>query len=67
MDRRRFAADDIDVKLNFLKTDPVTSKLDAVQKNQIVIMDSQAMNPTIRAVGGIEAVAEGIKKFGQVN
>jgi iron complex transport system substrate-binding protein len=67
MDRRRFAADDIDVKLNFLKTDPVTSKLDAVQKNQIVILDSQAMNPTIRAVGGIEAVAEGIKKFGLVN
>jgi iron complex transport system substrate-binding protein len=67
MDRRRYAADDIGVKLNFLKTDPVTSKLDAVQKNQIVILDSQAMSPTIRAVGGIEAVAEGIKKFGLVN
>jgi iron complex transport system substrate-binding protein len=67
MDRRRYAADDIDVKLNFLETDPVTSKLDAVRKKQIVILDSQAMSPTIRAVSGIEAVADGIKKFGLTN
>lgn len=67
MDRRRYAADDIAVKLNFLESDPVTSKLDAVRKKHIVIMDSQAMSPTIRAVSGIEAVADGIKKFGLTN
>jgi len=67
MDRRRYPADDAAVKLNFLATDPVTSKLDAVRQKHIVIMDSQAMSPTIRAVSGIEAVAEGIKQFGLTN
>lgn len=67
MDRRRYAADDINVKLDFLKDDPVTSKLEAVRDNHVVIIDSQAMSPTIRAVSGIEAVADGIKAFGLTN
>lgn len=67
MDRRRYAADDPAVKLHFLETDPVTSKLEAVQKKRLVMMDAQSMNPTIRTIDGIEALAEGIKKFGLIN
>jgi iron complex transport system substrate-binding protein len=64
MSRRRYAADDTTVKLNFLATDPVTSRLEAVKDKRIVVMDVQAMQPSIRAVDGIEAVARGIKSFG---
>lgn len=64
MSRRRYAADDTAVKRNFLDTDPVTSRLEAVKDKRIVVMDVQAMQPSIRAVDGIEAVARGIKSFG---
>lgn len=64
MTRRRYAADDIAVKLDFLATDPVVSRLDAVQDKRFVAMDVQAMQPSIRTVDGIEALARGIKAFG---
>ncbi|MEZ2133035.1 MULTISPECIES: ABC transporter substrate-binding protein [unclassified Sinorhizobium] len=64
MDRRRYAADDPAIKVKFLKTDPVASKIDAVEKKHIIVMDSQAMSPSIRIVDGIETLAEGIRKFG---
>jgi iron complex transport system substrate-binding protein len=50
--------------LAFLATDPVTSRLEAVKDKRIVVMDVQAMQPSIRAVDGIEALARGIKSFG---
>jgi iron complex transport system substrate-binding protein len=64
MSRRRYPADDTAVKLAFLAADPVTSRLEAVKDQRIVVMDVQAMQPSIRAVDGIEAVARGIKSFG---
>ncbi|WP_395677510.1 ABC transporter substrate-binding protein [Inquilinus sp.] len=64
MSRRRYAADDTAVKLNFLATDPVASQLEAVKDKHFVVMDVQAMQPSIRTVDGIEAVARGIKSFG---
>jgi iron complex transport system substrate-binding protein len=67
MQRRRYGADDVAVKQQFLETDPVTSKLEAVQKKHLVVMDAQSMNPTIRTIDGIEKLAEGIKQFGLVN
>jgi iron complex transport system substrate-binding protein len=67
MDRRRFPADDVEKKLDFLKTDPVASQLDAVKNGHIVIIDSQAMNPSLRTVDGIEAVADGVSGFGLSN
>ncbi len=65
MDRRRFPADDVAVKLDFLKTDKVVSQLDAVRKGRIVVMDAQAMNPGLRTIGGIEVLAEAIRGFGK--
>jgi iron complex transport system substrate-binding protein len=64
MDRRRFPADDIDLKLNFLKTDAVASKLDAVRNNRIVVMDVGATRAGLDTVDGIEALAKGIQSFG---
>ena len=64
MSRRRYPADDTAVKLTFLATDPVTSRLEAVKDRRFVVMDVQAMQPSIRAVDGIEALARGIKSFG---
>jgi len=63
MDRRRYAADDPAVKVDFLEKDPVTSELDAVRGKHFVMMDAQAMNPTIRTIDGIEILAKGIKSF----
>ncbi|YBV96748.1 ABC transporter substrate-binding protein [Phyllobacteriaceae bacterium JZ32] len=63
MARRRYAADDPVVKVNFLETDPVTNQLETVKEKRFVIMDAQAMNPTIRTIDGIEALADGIKQF----
>ncbi|MGG6892433.1 ABC transporter substrate-binding protein [Rhizobium sp. BR 315] len=64
MDRRRYAADDPKVKLDFLQKDPVTSQLDAVKNGHFVMMDAQSMNPTIRTIDGIEILAKGIRSFG---
>lgn len=64
MERRRFPADDWEVKLKYLKSDPVTSLIPAVKDDRIVVMDAQAMNPTIRTIEGIEVLAEAVEKFG---
>ncbi|MFE0756401.1 ABC transporter substrate-binding protein [Inquilinus sp. NPDC058860] len=64
MSRRRYPADDIAAKLGFLAGDPVASRLQAVRDKHFVVMDVQAMQPSIRAVDGIEALARGIKSFG---
>ncbi len=65
MDRRRYAADDPAVKVDFLEKDPVTSQLDAVKNKRFVMMDAQSMNPTIRTIDGIEVLAKGISSFDQ--
>ena len=64
MDRRRYAADDPAVKIDFLEKDPVTSELDAVKNKRFVLMDAQSMNPTIRTIDGLEILAAGITSFG---
>lgn len=64
MDRRRFPADDYEKKLEFLKSDPVASQMDAVKNNRIVVMDAHAMDATIRTISGIEALADSLEKFG---
>jgi len=64
MDRRRFPADDIEKKLDFLKTDPVASKLDAVKNNRIVILDVGATRAGLDTVDGIETLAKAISGFG---
>jgi len=64
MDRRRFPADDVVVKREFLASDPVASNMPAVKEGHIFDMDAQAMNPTIRTIEGIETLAEAIAASG---
>ena len=64
MDRRRFPADDYEKKLEFLKSDPVASQMEAVKNNRIVVMDAHAMDATIRTISGIEVLADSLKDFG---
>ena len=60
MDRRRFPADDVEEKLRFLKSDPVTSQMTAVKEDRIVILDAEAMHASIRLIDGLEVLAEGM-------
>ena len=64
MERRRFEADDVEKKLEFLKTDPVASQMDAVKNNSIVILDAHSMDPSIRNVSALETLAKALPAFG---
>lgn len=64
LDRNRWALDNAEEKIKFLKSDPAISQLDAVKKGHIVVMDGQAMNPTIRTLYGAEQVGEQLRKLG---
>ncbi|MDQ7729800.1 ABC transporter substrate-binding protein [Halomonas sp. SpR8] len=60
MDRRRFPADDIEAKREFLRSDPVTSEMSAVKNNRIVEMNAHAMSATMRTIYGLETLAEAL-------
>lgn len=60
MDRRRFTADDIEEKLKFLKSDPVTSEMDAVKNERFIILDAHEMQATIRITTGLEKLTAGL-------
>lgn len=64
MDRRRFEADDVEKKLEFLKTDPVASQMTAVKEGRIVVMDAQDMEATIRTVRGLEELSGALESYG---
>lgn len=64
MERRRFDADDVEKKLEFLKADPVASQMDAVKNGRIVILDAHSMDPSIRNVAALETLAEALPAFG---
>ncbi|MCL7931372.1 ABC transporter substrate-binding protein [Halomonas llamarensis] len=60
MDRRRFPADDVKAKREFLHSDPVTREMSAVKNDRIVEMDAHAMSATMRTIYGLESLAEAL-------
>ncbi|MCY1667185.1 ABC transporter substrate-binding protein [Rhizobium sp. SL86] len=64
LDRNRWELDKPEAKIKFLTTDSATSQMPAVKNNAIVVMDGQAMNPTIRTIYGAEQVAAQLKARG---
>ncbi|MBB3659807.1 iron complex transport system substrate-binding protein [Rhizobium sp. BK650] len=64
LDRNRWELDKPQAKINFLKTDPAVSQMPAVKNKAIVVMDGQAMNPTVRTIYGAEQIAEQLKILG---
>lgn len=64
MERRSQPADDPANKLEFLKNDPLVSQLSAVTSDNLLLLEAQAMNPTLRTIYGLETVAEALEKRG---
>lgn len=64
LDRNRWELDKPDAKIKFLTTDPAASQMRAVRNKAIVVMDGQAMNPTLRTVLGAEQIAAELKTLG---
>ncbi|NTF90145.1 ABC transporter substrate-binding protein [Agrobacterium rhizogenes] len=64
MERRRYPLDSAEAKRKFLEKDPVASLMPAVKNGHVFEMDAQAMNPTIRTIEGIEALADAIAAAG---
>ncbi|WNL39254.1 ABC transporter substrate-binding protein [Halomonas sp. PAMB 3232] len=63
MDRRRFPADDIAVKREFLQNDPVTRLLEAVEQDRLVEIDAHAMDPSIRSIYALETLVEALAEM----
>ncbi|MEM6481856.1 MAG: ABC transporter substrate-binding protein [Pseudomonadota bacterium] len=63
MDRRRFPADDVELKREFLTTDPVVSEMTAVKEGRIITIDAHAMSPTVRAILALGQVADALEGF----
>ncbi|WP_229803520.1 ABC transporter substrate-binding protein [Litchfieldella qijiaojingensis] len=60
MDRRRYPADDVDKKLEFLHSDPVAREMAAVKNGHIIEMDAHAMSATIRTIFGLEMLVDAL-------
>ncbi|MFD3745691.1 ABC transporter substrate-binding protein [Nocardia sp. NPDC058633] len=59
--RNRFPGDLLADKIAFLESDPVTRNLDAVRARRYIALRGAEMNPSIRAVDGLEKVAAGLR------
>jgi iron complex transport system substrate-binding protein len=66
LDRNRWELDKPEAKISFLNSDPAVSQMPAVKNKAIVVMDGQAMNPTIRTIYGAEQVAAQLKALGLI-
>lgn len=64
LSRRNRPADDPAIKMEYLETDPMVSQLGAVQSGNLVLLDAQAMNPTLRTIGGLETIAAALESNG---
>ncbi|MDT9594953.1 ABC transporter substrate-binding protein [Nocardioides zeae] len=53
-------------KIEFLESDPVASRLTAVQEQRYIVLDGTTMDPSIRNVTGIEQLAQGLRDLGLV-
>lgn len=60
MDRRRYAADSVEAKRDFLHHDPVASRMSAVKNGHIIEMDAHAMSATMRTIHGLESLVDAL-------
>lgn len=63
MDRRRFPADDVEKKIEFLKTDPVASQMEAVKKGRIVIVAADSTQSSLRTIYGLEKFVDDLAEL----
>ena len=62
LQRRKFPADAIEVKQDFLANDPVASHMDAVKSGRVLVLDAHAMDATIRTISGLELLADAMEQ-----
>lgn len=63
LSRQRWPGDQLQEKIDFLESDPVTENLTAVTEERFVALHGAEMNPSIRMIDGLEALAEGLGAF----
>lgn len=51
-------------KIEFLETNPVARQLTAVRERRWIIVSGAAMDPSVRNIGAIETVANGLQELG---
>lgn len=56
LQRDRFPGDRLDDKISFLREDPLTRTLDAVEEERFIALHGAEMNPSIRFVDGLEKI-----------
>ncbi|MCH7232554.1 ABC transporter substrate-binding protein [Glycomyces sp. L485] len=63
LSRERWPGDQLQEKIDFLQADPVTEDLAAVADERFIALHGAEMNPSIRMIDGLEALAEGLGSF----
>lgn len=61
LSRRSIDGDALDSKIAFLESNPVTSKMEAVQNKRYIVVNGADLNPSIRTVDGVEKVSAGLR------
>lgn len=64
LSRRTIDGDALAAKIEFLETNPVTSRLTAVREKRYIVVNGADLNPSIRTVDGTEKVADGLRRLG---
>ncbi len=64
LQRDRFPGDRLDDKIDFLKSDPLTSTMSAVQDECFIALHGAEMNPSIRYVDGLEKIQKWVQSAG---
>lgn len=64
LSRRTIDGDALAAKIAFLESNPVTSRLTAVQHKHYIVVNGADLNPSIRTVDGTEKVADGLRRLG---
>ena len=63
MARRLYPADDVAVKEEFLRSDPLTKNIPAVKNGHIVVVSAMSLNPSLRNVDAVEMISEALATF----
>jgi iron complex transport system substrate-binding protein len=61
---RGYPGDTAEEKIEFLKSDPLTSTMDAVENDRFIIVPGQYMDPSIHSVQAVPTVAQGLVDLG---
>ncbi|WP_040726061.1 ABC transporter substrate-binding protein [Nocardiopsis chromatogenes] len=63
LSRERAPGDQLQEKIDFLESDPLTKDMDAVEEERFIALHGAEMNPSIRIVDGLEDLTEGLGSF----